>query len=134
MAATLPDQLKKFIDEARAFATVATVLPDGQPHLTVVWIKRDGEDLLFSTTAQRLQGRNLARDPRITVMINPPDDPYTYAAVRGAATLTPDPDGKLADELSYKYTGQDFGSYLQGRADGDRVVVRVTPARVTGRF
>ncbi|MFJ8645784.1 PPOX class F420-dependent oxidoreductase [Streptomyces sp. NPDC093546] len=135
MTASLSDELKKYIDEQKVFATVATILPDGQPHLTVVWIKRDGEDLVFSTTAQRLQGRNLARDPRITVMINPPENPYTYAAVRGTATLTPDTTGELADELALKFTGQDFTSFMGGNAvDGDRLIVRVTPAKVTGRF
>lgn len=111
------------------------VQPDGQPHLTVVWIKRDGDDLLFSTTTDRQQGRNIARDPRVTVMINPPDAPFTYAEVRGVATITPDEAKALPNELSLKYTGQDYASFNPASAnDGPRVIVRVTPSKVVGRL
>ncbi|HZG04280.1 MAG TPA: PPOX class F420-dependent oxidoreductase [Streptomyces sp.] len=135
MAVHLSNELKKYVDESRVFATVATILPDGQPHLTVVWIKRDGDDLLFSTTVDRQQGKNLARDPRVTVMINPPEDPYRYAEIRGTATITPDPERKLPDELSLKYTGQDYASFNPAsKNDGERIVVRVTPVKITGRL
>ncbi|MFI5793500.1 PPOX class F420-dependent oxidoreductase [Streptomyces sp. NPDC051677] len=135
MAAELSDELKKYLDDSRVFATVATVAADGRPHLTVVWIKRDGDDLLFSTTVDRAQGRNIARDPRVTVMINPPENPYTYAEIRGTATLTPDPANDLVNELSLKYTGQEYATFNPAsKNDGDRVIVRVTPSRTTGRL
>ncbi|GAA2407595.1 PPOX class F420-dependent oxidoreductase [Streptomyces glaucosporus] len=135
MAAVLSDDLKKYLDESRAFATVATLMPDGRPHLTVVWIKRDGDDLLFSTTADRQQGRNVVRDPRVTVMISPQENPYVYAEVRGDATVTPDDSEELLNELSVKYTGRDYATFNPASEnDGERIVVRVTPVRVTGRF
>ncbi|MGP3925382.1 PPOX class F420-dependent oxidoreductase [Streptomyces sp. 8N616] len=135
MAAGLSDDLKKYLDDSRAFATVATVLPDGRPHLTVVWIKRDGDDLLFSTTVDRQQGKNVARDPRVTVMINPPENPYTCAEVRGTATVTPDSTKQLLNDLAVKYTGQDYATFSPAsKDDGERVVVRVTPVKVTGRL
>ncbi|SHH69231.1 PPOX class F420-dependent oxidoreductase [Streptomyces sp. 3214.6] len=135
MAAELSDELKKYLDDSRVFATVATVAADGRPHLTVVWIKRDGDDLLFSTTVDRAQGKNIARDPRVTVMINPPENPYTYAEIRGTATLTPDPANDLANELSLKYTGQEYATFNPAsKNDGARVIVRVTPSRTTGRL
>ncbi|MYW96096.1 PPOX class F420-dependent oxidoreductase [Amycolatopsis rubida] len=135
MADELSDEVKKYIDESRVFATLATVLPDGQPHLTVVWIKRDGGDLLLSTTVDRVQGRNIARDPRVTVMINPPENPYAYVAIRGTATITPGPDRELPDELSRKYTGQDYATFNPAsKNDGERVVVRIAPGKITGRW
>ncbi|MTE19778.1 TIGR03618 family F420-dependent PPOX class oxidoreductase [Streptomyces sp. TRM43335] len=135
MTAALSEKLRKYLDESRVFATVATVMPDGRPHLTVVWIKRDGDDLVFSTTADRLQGRNIARDARVTVLVNPPDDPYVYAEVRGTATITPDPGADLVNELSLKYTGQDYATFNPAsKDDGERIIVRVTPERVTGRL
>ncbi|MFF2847265.1 PPOX class F420-dependent oxidoreductase [Streptomyces sp. NPDC058001] len=135
MAAGLSDDLKKYLDDSRAFVTVATVLPDGRPHLTVVWMIRDGDDLLFSTTVDRQQGKNVARDPRVTVLISPADNPYTYAEVRGTATVTPDTTKELVNTLSHKYTGQDYATFNPAsKNDGDRVIVRVTPDKVTGRF
>ncbi|GGL91854.1 PPOX class F420-dependent enzyme [Streptomyces fumigatiscleroticus] len=135
MAPTFSDELKKYLDDSRVFATVATVSPDGRPHLTVVWIKRDGDELLFSTTVDRQQGKNLARDPRVTIMINPPENPYTYAEIRGTATITPDPAQELPNELSLKYTGQDYATFNPAsKNDGERIVVRVTPLKITGRL
>jgi len=132
---SLPETLKKHIDDERVFASVATVGPNGHPHLTVVWLARDGDDLLFSTTVDRQQGKNLAADPRVTVLINPPDAPYLYAEIRGTATLTPDPERALPDQLSVKYTGKPYAEFNPASAsDGDRVVVRITPRKVVSRI
>jgi PPOX class probable F420-dependent enzyme len=65
-----------------------------------VWVKRDGDDLLVSTTVDRQQGKNMVRDPRVTLIINAPDNPYLYAEIRGTVSLTPDPARELPDELS----------------------------------
>ncbi|NSC25011.1 PPOX class F420-dependent oxidoreductase [Streptomyces albus subsp. chlorinus] len=135
MATGLSDDLKKYLDDERVFATVATLMPDGRPHQTVVWVLRDGDDLLFSTTVDRRQGKNLARDPRVSVMLNPPENPYVYAEIQGTATLTPDPDHTLLNAVSRKYTGKDYADFNPAsRDDGERVTVRVTAQRVTGRL
>ncbi|MBB5911494.1 PPOX class probable F420-dependent enzyme [Nocardia transvalensis] len=135
VTAELSDDLKKHLDTAKVFATIATIGRDGQPHLVVNWIERDGDELVYSTTVTRQQYKNLARDPRITVMINPPEDPYRYAQIRGTVTLTPDPERELPDRLSRKYTGQRYADFNPGSAnDADRVIVRITPTKVLGRF
>ncbi|MFG2296587.1 PPOX class F420-dependent oxidoreductase [Streptomyces sp. NPDC048603] len=129
----LSDDLKKYLDDNPAFATVATIQPDGSPQLSVVWIKRDGDDMLFSTTVGRRKELNLQRDPRVTIMINPPDAPYTYAEVRGTASMTTEGGPELIDELSRKYTGKDYADFNPASAqDSQRVVVRVTPRKVVG--
>jgi PPOX class probable F420-dependent enzyme len=126
--------LKKYLGESPAFATVATLLPGGRAHLTVVWVTADGDDLLFSTTLERLQGKNIARDPRVTLLIGRPEDPYAYAEVRGTATVTPDPDRILANELSLAHTGQDFAASNPGAGAAEFVVVRVRAEKVVGRL
>lgn len=129
----LSEDLKKYIDDNPVFATVATVQPDGSPQLSVTWIKRDGEDLLISTTVGRRKERNLRREPRVTVMINPPNAPYTYAEVRGTASITTDGGPELIDELARKYTGKDYADFNPAaKDDAQRVVVRVTPRKVVG--
>ncbi|MFC5722581.1 PPOX class F420-dependent oxidoreductase [Streptomyces gamaensis] len=133
MPATLSDDLKKLLDDTPVFATVATVQPDGSPQLSVTWIKRDGDDLLFSTTVGRRKEQNLRRDPRVTVMINPPNAPYTYAEVRGTATVTTDGGPQLIDELARKYTGKDYADFNPAaKEDAQRVVVRIAPRKVVG--
>lgn len=129
----LSDDLKKYIDDNPVFATVATVQPGGDPQLSVMWVKRDGDDLLLSTTVGRRKERNLRRDPRVSLMINPPDAPYTYAEIRGSAALSTEGAQELIDELSRKYTGKDYATFNPAsKDDAQRVVVRVTPEKVVG--
>ncbi|MEU7135457.1 PPOX class F420-dependent oxidoreductase [Streptomyces sp. NPDC046261] len=133
MPAELSEDLKKYIDDNPVFATVATIQPDGSPQLTVTWVKRDGGDLLVSTTLGRRKEKNLRRDPRVTVMINPPNAPYTYAEVRGTADITFEGGDALINELSRKYTGKDYADFNPAAAqDAERVVVRITPHKVVG--
>ncbi|MFF8727160.1 PPOX class F420-dependent oxidoreductase [Streptomyces sp. NPDC015171] len=129
----LSGDLKKYIDENPVFVTVATIQPDGSSQQSVVWLKRDGDDLLFSTTVGRRKEKNLRRDPRVNLMINPPNAPYTYAEIRGTAVMTTEGGQELIDELSRKYTGKDYADFNPAsKEDAERVVVRVTPARVVG--
>lgn len=123
---TLPDQAKALLDTPE-FATVATIDPDGQPQLSLVWVGRDGDDILFSTIEGRRKTLNLQRDPRATVLVFPKDDPYTYLEVRGTVSITPDPEAAYIDEMSLKYEGKP--RFTGGQREG-RLVVRVTPTKV----
>ncbi|KOU38099.1 pyridoxamine 5'-phosphate oxidase [Streptomyces sp. WM6378] len=125
--------MKKLIDDSPVFATVATIQPDGSPQLSITWLTRDGDDLLVSTTIGRRKEMNLRRDPRITVMINPANAPYTYAEVRGSATLTTEGGQELIDALSRTYTGKDYADFNPAsKDDAERVVVRITPRKIVG--
>ncbi|GAA2707116.1 MULTISPECIES: PPOX class F420-dependent oxidoreductase [Streptomyces] len=133
MSAVLSEDLKKYIDDNPAFVTLATIQPDGSPQLSVTWIKRDGDDLLVSTTVGRRKEKNLRRDPRITVLINPPNAPYTYAEIRGTVEITTEGGDELINELARKYTGKDYADFNPAaKDDAQRVVVRITPRKVVG--
>lgn len=121
----LPDEVKALFDGAYC-ATVATIQPDGFPQTSVIWVKTDGDDILFSTIKGRRKYANLTRDPKISVLVFDPADPYSYAEVRGIASITDDPPAALIDELAVRYTGEPFGR----RPGEQRVIVRVTPGRV----
>ena len=132
MAAELSARLKEVLD-GRAFVAVATIQPDGSPQVSPVWVQRDGDELLVSTTRGRRKTRNLERDPRITVLVNPADAPYTYAEIRGTATLEDDPSGELIDRLSLKYTGKRYAEFNAAAGqDAPRVMVRITARKVVG--
>ncbi|NJP65995.1 TIGR03618 family F420-dependent PPOX class oxidoreductase [Streptomyces spiramenti] len=133
MAAQLSDKLKETLD-SKMFVTVATVQPDGSPQLSPVWVTHADGDVLISTTEDRRKTRNLARDPRVTVMVNPAESPYSYAEIRGTAELVPDPEGRLIDELSLKYTGKRYAEFNSSAGqDAPRVVVRITPQKIVGQ-
>lgn len=132
MTAALSEQLKEVL-EGTVFVTIATIQPDGSPQVSPVWAKRDGDDVLISTTVGRRKERNLRRDPRVTVVVQPADAPYTYAEIRGAATLTTEGGQDLIDELSLKYTGKPYAEFNPASGqDDERVVVRITPRKVVG--
>ncbi|GAU64751.1 putative oxidoreductase [Streptomyces sp. NBRC 110611] len=133
MTATLPDSLKELLDTP-VFVTLATIQPDGSPQASPVWVLREGDDLLVSTTVGTRKEANLRRDPRVTVVVQPSDAPYTYAEIRGTATLTTAGDRRLHDELSSKYTGRTFAEFMpEAPHDAERVIVRITPRKVVGR-
>ncbi|MBO8202847.1 PPOX class F420-dependent oxidoreductase [Streptomyces smyrnaeus] len=130
----LSDELKKVLD-GKVFIAVATIQPDGSPQVSPVWVKRDGEDVLFSTTVDRRKTKNLRRDPRVTVLVQPAEEPYTYAELRGTASLSSEGAQELIDELSRKYTGKSYAEFNPASdQDAERVVVRVTVDKVTGRL
>jgi PPOX class probable F420-dependent enzyme len=121
----LPELARELADGVN-FATVTTVQPDGGPQATIVWVKRDGDDLLFSTIRGRRKTANLEADPRISVLIADAASSYRYAEIRGQAEITEDPTASLIDELAHKYTGQAFDA-PPGQA---RVIVRVRATHV----
>lgn len=128
MTAQLSDKARAALD-GKVFAVVSTIQPDGSPQSSVVWVKRDGDDILFSTVQGRRKHLNLVRDPRISLVVNPPEDPYTYLEVRGEVSLSTEGGRELIDELSRKYTDKDYG--FDGPEDV-RVIVRLTPRKVVG--
>jgi len=125
--ATLNDQARALL-EGINFATVATVEPDGQPQLSPVWITHDGDDVLFSTTVGRRKHVNISRNDRVTVCVFDQEDPYSYAEIRGTATMTEEGGRELIDAFAKKYRGLDV--YPWDQPDTVRVVVRVTPTKV----
>lgn len=123
---TIPESHADLLDK-KGFAQVSTVLPDGGPHAAVLWFDWDGEWLLLSTNERSRKMRNAQRDPRVAVIITDPESPYRYLELWGRIEqVDPDPEAKLADVLSEKYTGQPFGA---PRPDVGRVRVAIRPER-----
>jgi len=132
LSAVLGDKLKELLDSP-VFVNIATIQPDGSPLVSPVWVKRDGNDVLISTTVGRRKEANLRRDPRVTVLLQRFDSPYEYAEIRGTAELTTEGGQELIDELSQKYTGKMYREFNPDSVnDAPRVVVRVTPRKVVG--
>jgi PPOX class probable F420-dependent enzyme len=128
MAISLSDETVRLLDGPN-YAVVATVNPDGSPQTSVVWVGRDGADVLFSTVAGRVKHRNLLRDPRVSVTVLDAADPENYVELRGRASASADVGRRVDTALSWKYDGQDPGADQPGAV---RVVVRVAVQKVTG--
>jgi len=115
--------------DGRNYAVLATVNPDGSPQTSVMWVGRDGDDLLFSTVEGRVKHRNMVRDPRVSVTVIDSADPENYVELRGRVAMTPDVGRRVDTGLSWKYDGKDPG---EDRPGAVRVVVRMSVDRATG--
>ena len=128
MSISLSDATVALLD-GKNYAVLATINPDGSPQTSVLWVGRDGNDLLFSTVAGRVKHRNMERDPRISVTVLDSEDPENYVELRGRVSMTPDAGRALDTRLSWKYDGRDPG---EDRPGAVRVVVRMVVEKVTG--
>ena len=126
--ARLSDKVRTLFD-GKNFAVLSTLDPGGQPQSTVVWVTRDdNDDLLFALPKTRRKTANMSRDPRATVVVYDPANPYDSVQVQGTASLEDDPDGKLIDELSHKYTGGPYPGFAGPNPQW--VTARVTADKV----
>ncbi|MFE9683740.1 PPOX class F420-dependent oxidoreductase [Streptomyces sp. NPDC006285] len=128
MTTSFDDSVRTLLD-GKNFASVATLGPGGAPQNSVVWIKREGDTVLFSSTDGRQKVRNLRRDPRVSLSVFDLADPYTSVEIRGTAEIVPDEGKRLPYELSHKYLGVDPPAE---KDDEVRVIIRVLPERVIG--
>jgi PPOX class probable F420-dependent enzyme len=114
--------------KGKNLATVVTLMPSGQPQALLTWVDSDGEHVLINTEPQRQRARNVARDPRITVLIHG-DNAYDWAEVRGhvAEIVTGEPARRHIDELSRKYTGKEYSNPIGPQG---RVILKVAPDKV----
>ncbi len=108
-------------------AVVSTLDADGSPHLCLMWIAREGDDLLMSTMSRRRQYRNLRRDPRATVLIYSRARPRRYVQVRGRAELGGDGADELIAVLTRAYLGVERSESVD---PGERALVRIIPEHV----
>jgi PPOX class probable F420-dependent enzyme len=115
--------------KGKNLATVVTLMPDGQPQALLTWVDTDGEHVLVNTEPQRQKARNVARDPRITVLIHSADNWYDWSEIRGRVTETVGGDEarRHIDELSRKYNGREYRNPIGPQG---RVILKITPDKI----
>lgn len=129
MAGVIPEKYRDLFNK-RAFAALTTLMPDGSPQTTPVWVDTDGDYVIFNSAKGRQKDRNVRRDPRVALAIVDPDNPYRYLEVRGkVAEITEQGADAHIDKMAKKYLGQDKYPYRQG---GEvRVIYKVRPEHTT---
>lgn len=117
--------------EKRTFAHIATVLPDGSPHSTPVWVDydADADRLLVNTERGRRKEKNVRNDPRVAISMTDPDDPYRMLSVTGEVDeVTTEGAREHIDELSERYTGEDE---YPNPIETERVIISIRPKKVS---
>jgi PPOX class probable F420-dependent enzyme len=123
----LNDKQKQFLDNPYV-GIVTTLREDGSPHSTVVWVDREDGDVSFNTARGRAKPRHLERDPRVSLLVLDPSDPYKWVAVSGRVELVEDGADAQIDKLAKKYLGKD--EYPWRSPTEQRVTVRIRPEHV----
>jgi PPOX class probable F420-dependent enzyme len=114
-----------------AFAHLVTLMSDGSPQVTPVWVDLDGNTVVINTAKGRLKDRNMRRDPRVALAISDPANPYRYIQVRGRISdITEEGADAHIDKMAKKYLGKD--SYPFRQPGEVRVIYKVTPEQVQG--
>ena len=117
--------------EKKAVANIATLMPDGSPQLTPVWIDYDGEHVLVNTARGRVKDKNMRNNRNVAVLIVDPDNSYRYLSIRGKVIeITEEGADAHIDKLAKKYLGLD--RYPHRGPDEVRVLVKIKPEKVFG--
>ena len=127
MSSGIPEKYSDLFQK-KAFASLATLMPDGKPQVTPVWCDYDGTHVLVNTAKGRAKDKNMRRDPRVSLAIIDPDNPYRYLEIRGRVIeITEDGADRHIDKMAKKYLGQDKYPYRQ---PGEvRVLYKIVPEK-----
>ncbi|HEY8491710.1 MAG TPA: PPOX class F420-dependent oxidoreductase [Dehalococcoidia bacterium] len=129
MGAAVPEPVARLLQEPN-IAHLATLMPDGSPQVTPVWVDFDGVYVLVNTAEGRQKERNVRRDARVAVEVMRQDNPYYWAAIRGRVVdLVHEGADEHIDRLARKYLGRD--RYPARDPNERRIVLKIEPERVT---
>lgn len=123
------DEARQFIEDCRSPAIATVVRKDGRPHASPIWIYPDGDEIVFTTYYNSVKAKALARDPRMTLLVQDEREPYHFAMIEGHVTSLKDDLPALkewAGRLGGRYLGQ---SRVQEFAERNGV-----PGELLGRF
>lgn len=124
MTLTLSDAAREVLDGPHT-AILSTANADGSPQATVIFVKRDGDSVLFSTITGRLKTRNMRRDPRVSLLVLA--NLGRWVEIRGCVDIEPDPDRQLLHEMYRRYMG---GATPPPEPEAERLRVRVAPEKL----
>ena len=123
--AAIPD---KYLDlfEKKAFAQLATIMPDGSPQVSPVWCEYDGTHVIINSAKGRVKDKNMRRDSRVGLDLQDPENPYRHLSLRGRVIdITEEGADQHIDKLAKKYLNVD--SYPGRRAGEVRVIYKIQP-------
>ena len=129
-AVQLTDSAKDILSK-RTFGHLTTLMPDGSPQVTPVWVDYEGDDVVINTAEGRAKPRNMRDDPRVALSATDPDNPYEAVIIRGQVVeMTHDGADEHIDAMAKKYLGRDRYPFRQ--AGEQRVKIRIQPESVKG--
>lgn len=131
------DEVRSFMRTGSRTGKLATVRADGRPHIAPVWFDFDDatDDAIFVTAIGSVKGRNMSRDPRVSICVDEMEFPFSFARLDGEARLITGAPDLLhwATETCRRYVGDDRADDFGRRnATPDEALVRVAVTRLVG--
>ena len=123
---------EKYADlfEKPAFGNLGTLMPDGSPQVTPVWVDFDGKHVRFNSAKGRVKDKNIRRDPRVSISLQDPANPYRYLEIRGRVVdITETGADDHINKLSQKYLGKPVYPFRQ--PNEVRVTYKIEPQKVS---
>jgi PPOX class probable F420-dependent enzyme len=127
----LKEKERRFLADNPFVGVVTDLREDGSPHSTPVWVDVEDGKVSFNTAYGRAKPSHLQRDPRASLIVVDPEDPYKWVAVSGHTELTDEGADEQIDKLAKKYLGKD--KYPWRKPEEKRVKVLIEPEQVESR-
>lgn len=129
----LTDEARALLDAPQTFTHLCTLMADGAPQSTVIWHRRAGDTLRIVSGARAVKTRNIARDPRVSLTVARPDNPYDFVQLRGRAEVLADRAAAVAEMrlIARRYIGERADAWVDGLGDWDAAIIVVHPEHVS---
>ena len=128
---TALDQWRDLLTDKKSFAHIATLMPDGTPQVTPVWIDYMNGKVLVNSAKGRVKVQNMTKGSPVAISITDPDNPYRYVQIRGKVTrVTEEGASNHIDKMAKKYLGKD--KYPFAKPGEVRVLFEIEPEKVGG--
>ena len=112
-----------------SYGQIATLMPDGSPQVTQVWVDTDGTHVIVNSVATHQKVRNIRRDPRVAITAHDPAKPFRVVSIRGRVVdITTDGADEHIDQLAKKYLAVD--AYPFRRPGQQRVILKIQPRKI----
>ncbi len=127
--ASIPAGYLDLFEQKKAFADLATLMPDGSPQVTPIWFDYVDGIVRVNTAVGRVKARNMQEGASVALSIMDPENPYRYVQVRGKVSrITTEGADAHIDALSNKYIGKDYPWREPG---SQRIICEITPSHVS---
>ena len=125
---SIPEQARSLFQN-KNFAFLSTLMNDGSPQVSPVWVDIEGDEILVNTAQGRVKQKNVSRDPRVAISVADSANPYSMVTVQGRVVKqTTEGADRHIDQMAKKYLGMDR---YPGRAPGEkRIILRIRPEKV----
>jgi len=125
---SIPEQARSLFKN-KNFAHLSTLMKDGSPQVSPVWVDIEGDEILVNTAEGRVKQRNVSRDPRVAISVADSANPYTMITVQGRVVKqTAEGAEQHIDQMAKKYLGMD--KYPFAAPGEKRILLRIKPEKV----